>query len=54
MRDTAHATGMSFVHLACVERGEHPLLDTDAVDLGRVLDVPSEWLRRGWESPPAA
>jgi hypothetical protein len=27
---------------------------SDAVDLGRVLDVPAAWLRDGWRSSDAA
>ena len=39
---------MRLPHLAAVERGQDPLLDTDARDLGRVLGVPADWLRHGW------
>jgi hypothetical protein len=41
------------LHLVAVENGTQPLLPSDAVDLGRVFDVPATWLRDGWESPPA-
>jgi hypothetical protein len=33
-----------------VECGEQPRLASDAPDLGRVLGVPSQWLRYGWAS----
>jgi hypothetical protein len=45
---TARAAGMSYLHLVAVEHGEQPLLPSDAVDLGRALDVPPSWLRDGW------
>jgi hypothetical protein len=48
LRETATATGMSYPHLAAVERGEHPLTSTDAVALGELLHVPPAWLRDGW------
>jgi hypothetical protein len=48
IRDTASAAGLSYLHLLAVEHGEQPLLPSDAVDLGRVLDVPATWLRDGW------
>jgi hypothetical protein len=47
---TASAAGISYLHLAAVERGEQPLLPTDAVDLSRVLPVPASWLRDGWDA----
>jgi hypothetical protein len=51
---TARAAGMSYLHLVAVEHGEQPLLPSDAVDLGRVLGCPSEWLAHGWSSNGAA
>ena len=48
VRSVADAAGLSFAHLAAVERGEHPLLDTDATALAQLLDVPADWLRHGW------
>ena len=39
---------MSYVHLAAVERGEHPLTSTDCRDLAAVLGCPECWLRDGW------
>jgi hypothetical protein len=51
---TARAAGMSYVHLVAVENGQQPLLPTDAVDLGNVLGVPSEWLAYGWAGNGAA
>jgi hypothetical protein len=48
LKQTAHATGLSFPHLAAVERGEHPLTSTDVVALGELLHVPPTWLRDGW------
>jgi hypothetical protein len=54
IRDTASAAGLSYLHLVAVEHGQQPLLPTDAVDLGRVLNVPPAWLARGWNSNGAA
>jgi transcriptional regulator with XRE-family HTH domain len=48
LRDAASAAGLSVSHMSAVERGKEPLTSTDARDLGAVLDVPSEWLARGW------
>jgi transcriptional regulator with XRE-family HTH domain len=48
LRDLASASGLSYAHLAAVERGEHPLTSTDARDLAAVLDVPADWRRHGW------
>ena len=48
VRDVATAAGLSYAHLAAVERGEHPLTRSDVVDLAAVLNVPSSWLRDGW------
>jgi transcriptional regulator with XRE-family HTH domain len=48
LRSVAADAGLDYAHLSRVERGEHPLLDTDARDLGRVLDVPEDWLLGGW------
>jgi hypothetical protein len=54
IRDTASAAGLSYPHLLAVEHGEQPLLASDAVDLGRVLDVPAAWLRDGWRTSDAS
>jgi hypothetical protein len=48
IRDTASASGLSYLHLVAVENGQQPLLPSDAVDLGAALGCPSEWLRDGW------
>jgi hypothetical protein len=48
LRSLAQETGMSYGHLLGVVNANEPLLPTDAVDLGRVLDVPAAWLRDGW------
>jgi hypothetical protein len=48
LRTLAQQTGMGYEHLCAVANGREPLLPTDARDLGRVLGVPSEWLRDGW------
>ncbi len=48
LKQVAAAAGLGFPHLAAVERGQHPLLDTDARDLAAVLDVPADLLRHGW------
>jgi hypothetical protein len=53
LRDAALATGLAFPHLRAVERGEHPLLDTDALALGELLKVPPRWLRHGWHDHAA-
>jgi hypothetical protein len=45
---------MSYRHLVAVEHGEQPLLPSDAVDLSRVLGVPSQWLANGWRTGDAA
>jgi hypothetical protein len=44
---------MSYMHLVAVVNRGHPLLDTDAVALARLLGVPSEWLRHGWSEHDA-
>ena len=48
LRQTANAAGLGFHHLSAIERGAHPLLDTDARDLAEVLGCPADWLRDGW------
>lgn len=48
LQDLARQTGMSYVHLVGVANGNEPLLPSDAVDLGRALDVPAAWLAHGW------
>jgi transcriptional regulator with XRE-family HTH domain len=48
LRDAAHAAGLSFAHVAAIEKGREPMTVTDARDLGELLGVPSEWLRDGW------
>ena len=48
LRELANAAGLSYSHLARVERGDDPLTSSDAVDLGAVLDVPADWLAHGW------
>ena len=48
VRDAARLAGLDYRHLAAIEHGRKPLTSSDCVDLGRVLDVPSEWLAHGW------
>jgi transcriptional regulator with XRE-family HTH domain len=48
LRDVAAAAGLSYSHLARVERGDDPMTSTDAIDLGALLDVPASWLAHGW------
>jgi transcriptional regulator with XRE-family HTH domain len=54
LRDVAAAAGLSYSHLARVERGDDPLTSTDCRDLGDVLDVPASWLREGWKAGVSA
>jgi transcriptional regulator with XRE-family HTH domain len=46
--EAARRAGLSYQHLASVERGEHPLTASDALDLSAALNVPASWLRDGW------
>jgi transcriptional regulator with XRE-family HTH domain len=48
VRDAAAAAGLTFTHVAAIERGTEPLTATDARDLGAALGCPSDWLRDGW------
>jgi hypothetical protein len=49
LQSLARQTGMSYVHLRALANAEEPLLPTDVRDLAAALDVPSDWLRDGWE-----
>ena len=48
LRQLARDGGLSYMHLLAVVNAREPLLDTDAVALGELLDVPPSWLRHGW------
>ena len=48
LRQIAADAGLDHGHLIGVVKGAEPLTSTDAVDLARVLGVPSDWLARGW------
>lgn len=45
VRDAARLAGLDYRHVVAVEHGREPLTASDCVDLGRVLDLPSECLR---------
>jgi hypothetical protein len=49
LRRIAAGAGLGYEHLVGVIKGREPLLQSDALDLARVLHVPSEWLASGWE-----
>ena len=48
LRQVAADGGLSYRHLLGVVNATEPLTSSDALDLARVLGVPSEWLARGW------
>jgi hypothetical protein len=34
----------AFAHLSAVERGQEPLLQSDAVEVGELVGMPASWL----------
>ena len=47
--EIARDAGLDYGHLTGVIKGAEPLTPSDAVDLARVLGVPTDWLAPGWD-----